>query len=182
MIVFDTETTGLVQPQIVPLNKQPQCIEFCAVKLDDKTLKEVSFINFLINPGIKLPPEIVRITNIRDEDLVGQLPFAHRYSEIADFFLGERYIAGHNLDFDRQILSFELKRLAMELAFPWPPRGICTVEASFSLENKRIKLGDLYKKATDGGELKGAHRAINDVRGTAVCIRWLKSKGLITLK
>ena len=38
MIIFDTETTDLVKPGLVPLEDQPHIIEFAGIKLDDFTL------------------------------------------------------------------------------------------------------------------------------------------------
>jgi DNA polymerase III epsilon subunit-like protein len=179
-IVFDTETTGLPLPSVVPLDKQPQIIEFCAIKLDDK-LQEVGHLDFMLNPmfkpGVTLPPKITEITGIKHEDLLNKNPFSSHYEEICDFFLGTRTLVAHNLGFDKNLLSFELRRIASEFSFPWPPRGLCTVEASFCLKNHRMKLLDLYALATNGGALQGAHRAINDVRATATCLRWLISKG-----
>ena len=49
MILFDTETTGLVQAYATPLADQPHIIEFAALKLSDKKpYKEVTI--YLLRP------------------------------------------------------------------------------------------------------------------------------------
>lgn len=178
MIVYDTETTGLPKPMGVPLNEQPQIIEFAAIKLDDKTLKEKDRIEFLIQPGVPLPPEIVKITGIQDVDLKDAKPFIHHLKTVVDFFLGERSMVAHNLGFDKALLKFELLRLDKEFAFPWPPDQWCTVEASYGIKNRRLHLSELHELAT-GKPHKGAHRAINDVEALCTCIRWLRKEGHI---
>lgn len=181
MIIWDNETTGLVGPSPIPTDRQPRIIELCAIKLDDKTLKEKGVIDVLIHPGIKLPEIITTITGIRDEDLIGKLPFKAHADEVADFFLGERYSVAHNNDADTNFLYYELVRLGRQNAFPWPPRRICTVEKTVCIKGHRLKLGELYELAT-GKKLEGAHRAINDVRALCESVRWCIDKGYITLQ
>lgn len=184
MIVFDTETTGLVLPLKVPIDQQPQVVEFAAVKLDAK-LKEVGMIEFICNPyygktGRTLPHDIVKITGLTDKDIADKKPFSFHYPDLCDFFLGEKVLVAHNCHFDSTIIELELKRMDKATMFPWPSRHICTVEASFPIEKKRLNLSALYKIATKGGEFQ-AHRAINDVRANAVCIRYLVKEGYIKL-
>jgi len=40
-IIFDTETTGLPVNSIIDIKKQPEIIEFAAIKIDDETLDEI---------------------------------------------------------------------------------------------------------------------------------------------
>jgi DNA polymerase III epsilon subunit-like protein len=180
MILFDTETTGLVQPIAVPLDKQPHIIEFCAIRLNDKTLKEEMSMEVLMDPGVPISEEITKITGIKTDDIKGKPPFIACLPDIINFMFGQSLLVAHNCDFDAKLLQFELMRVGKEFHFPWPPRRLCTVEASFGIKNRRLKLGELYELAT-GRELKGAHRAINDVRAMAECVRWLKAKGRIRL-
>ena len=180
MILFDTETTNLTGPKALDLAKQPHIIEFCAVKLDDKTLIEKAMIDFLIDPGVPVTPESERITGITNSMLKGKAPFVGQLEAISDFFLGERIIVAHNCAFDCELMEYELRRCGKLTQFPWPPVRVCTVEASFHIQNRRLSLGDLYKLAT-GNDLVGAHKAIVDVRALAVCLRWLKDKKKIKL-
>lgn len=175
MILFDTETTGLPIPLAAPVAKQPFIIDICAIRLNDKTLVEEACYNELVNtPG--RPPisaEITKITGITEEMLKGKLPFASHVNSLVGLWIGERHSVAHNHDFDATLLTFELTRLGLLTRFPWAPNRICTVEANYYLQNKRLKMGDLFKIAT-GRDLAGAHRAINDVRGLAEIVRWMR--------
>lgn len=175
MIVFDTETTGLPKPISVPLADQPQIIEFAAIKLDDKTLKERDRIEFLVNPGSPLPTEILKISKLTDDMLRGQPLFPSYYQQLVDFYLGEKFMVAHNLAFDRSLLSFELQRIDKLLQFPWPPRHICTVEASYYIHGYRLNLTKLHMHAF-GKAFADAHRAMNDVEALVSCVRWLRKQ------
>lgn len=180
MITLDFETTGLVGPVAMPLDKQPQIIEATLSKLDDKSLKELDRLTRLIYPGRPLPLEIVKSTGITDKMLVGSNPFLHHYPAFCEMFLGQRIICAHNCAFEVGCLEVELRRVGRLTQFPWPPRRICTVEASYHLKKYRLKLGELYTLATKK-EIKGAHRTSVDVDALNESLRWLVKKGHIKL-
>jgi DNA polymerase III epsilon subunit-like protein len=71
VIVFDTETTGLIQHPSTPLAQQPEIIEFCGVKLNDDTLAPVGEpLLFLCKPRTPaLDPKITQITGLTLDDL-----------------------------------------------------------------------------------------------------------------
>lgn len=180
MIIWDTETTGLVKPSTVPLSEQPKIIEFAGIKVDNKTLKEVARLEFLVNPEQILDPIITKITRITDAMLEKEEPFIAHYEELADFYVGETHMAAHNLGFDRDMLTFDLTRIDKLRNFPWPMRHICTVEASYPIRNHRLKLSMLHE-IVKGAQHKEAHRAMADVEALTECVRWLKKKGYIAL-
>ncbi len=144
MIVFDTETTGLPKPEVLPLKDQPQIIEFAALRLHYKTLREEHRIEFRCNPGTPLPPEITKITGITDDQLKDKPTFAHYVPELTNFFLGEECMLSHFLVFDKSLLKFELQRLGLEFSFPWPPKQLCSAEASTNISGNRLSLSQLY--------------------------------------
>lgn len=178
MIVFDTETTNLVLPELVALEEQPQIIEFAGIKLDDITLEEVERIEFLVNPGIDLPDIIKEITHISDDMLKDQPFFAEYYHDLVNFFIGERTMVAHNLEFDKNMLKFELMRIGKEFAFPWPATQVCTVAASFPIRNKRMHLSDLHEHCTGHG-FKDAHRAMADTEALVRCVKWLHENSML---
>lgn len=179
MIIFDTETTGLVQASATPLEKQPRIIDFAAIKLDDD-FNEIGSIEFLCNPGIPLDKKITEITKLTDEDLKDQKPFIAYYNELAEFFLGERTLIAHNLSFDRDLLKFELLRIGKQYQFPWPIENICTVEKTMSLRNYRLSLAKLHA-AAGFGEIVSAHRAMPDVKALVKCVKWLVDTGTLKI-
>ena len=181
MIIFDTETTGLVQPLSVPLHQQPHIIEFAAMKLDDKDLNKVTGkIFFLCKSPVLIDSKITKITGITNKDLENKPPFVSFYMDLCDFFLGEKILVAHNLTFDLSLLSYELERIGRKLKFPFPPVQICTVEASFPIEKRRLKLKELCKYAF-GREHENQHRAMGDVEALCGCVRWLVKQGNIDL-
>lgn len=179
MIVFDTETTGLVAPLLTPLDQQPEIIEFAAIKLDDHSLEEVAAFSSLVKPKVlPLDPKITQITGITSAQLAPERPFAAYYLDLCTFFAGEHKLVGHNLDFDRQLLSFELQRIDRTTRFPWPWVHVCTVEASFHINGYRLSQDKLYQHFM-GRPPEGAHRALNDVRNLADVIRVMRQEDLI---
>ena len=176
MIIFDTETTGLTKAGAIPLSQQPTIIEFAAIKLHDKTLKEKSRLDFLVNPKQQLEPIITKITGITDNDLTNEPTFGEKYSDLYDFFLGETIWVAHNIQFDFSLMKFDLQRIGKEFSFPYPKQYICTSEGTKHLNNgKRFKLNDLHKLAT-GKPIENAHRAINDVEALVACVKWLRKE------
>jgi len=180
MIVFDTETTGIVKSVDLPTANQPRIIEFYGVKLDHEFTK-VGHLHLLFNPQEPLTDEIIRITGITEETLKGSLPFAMHVRPLQRFFLGEEIVVGHNVNFDLDMLFIELKAIGFERKFPWPPAQLCTVEATEHLEGRRLNLSALHKKLFDGENFENAHRAESDVRATVDCLKELVAKGIVTL-
>lgn len=177
IVVFDTETTGLVQPEPIPLEKQPQIIEFAGIKLD-KNLKEVDRLEFLVDPGIEIPKLITKITNITTSMTTGQGDFASHLKKLQNFFVGVEEFVAHNLMFDHDMLAIELRRIDKLTQFPWPPIRTCTVEATHHINNYRLNLGKLHKHLFNE-EFTGAHRAMVDVEALTRCYIELSNRGIV---
>lgn len=178
MIIFDTETTGLITNTLQPLRLQPRIIELFALKLDDTTLEVVDEFEQLYNPGHGLDPIITKITGLKDADLKDQPTWISQQARVAEFFFGQRRMVAHNLSYDRDVLGFELRRTDSERKFPWPMEHICTVEATEHLKGFRLSLSDLHIHLFGEG-FPEAHRARTDVMALARCYRELVARGLI---
>lgn len=177
MIVFDTETTGLIGHVSLPLEQQPEIIELTAVKLDDKTFVLRDSISFLVKPTrLPLPEVIVKITGITDAMLANELPFIRHLDAVTTFFLGERTAVAHNCAYDIGMLELELRRLARVTAFPWPPVQLCSVDLTRDLQGHRLKLSELYEVAT-GKKMTEAHRSDADVGALIDIVRWMREEG-----
>ncbi len=177
MLAFDTETTGLLRPEASELYLQPFITEIYIAKFD-KDFKVYDEFETFLKPPVPIPEEVSKITGITDETVKDAPVFIEIYEDLCEFVLGEDTIFAHNASFDISMLANELRRVDLLLKFPWPSEQICTVEASFPINNKRMKLGDLYKMVT-GAELLNSHRAKSDVLGTVICAKWLAEKGMI---
>lgn len=100
-VVFDIETTGL--------NNQPaggkvdRIIELGAVKIRGGNIEE-KFSSFIACPE-KLPPNIIELTGIRDEDLIGAPDVEN---VLADFykFTDGCALVGHNVQFDYRFVRY----------------------------------------------------------------------------
>lgn len=179
LIIYDTETTGLIANSALPLKDQPQIIELYATKLDGETLEEVETFHSLFYVK-NVPPEVTKITNITTEMVSGSPTFAQMVDPLARFFLGVDMMAGHNLSYDRDMVWIEMRRLGRECRFPWPPRHLCTVEATEHVEGYRLGLSALHEKLF-GSTFDSAHRAKADVEATTRCLRELVKQGIIRL-
>ena len=176
---IDTETTGLLEADSADIKLQPHMTELYLVKFNSK-FEPLEEFDSLFKIPIPVPELITKITKIDDEMLKTKNPFSESLDEVADFMTGVDAVVGHNINFDMNILKNELRRMREEFHFPWPRERICTVELSFPIEKKRLKLGRLYNLAT-GKEHEGAHRSKADTRATVKCFKWLCEKGFYEL-
>lgn len=159
VIYFDTETTGLLKPKMVPLEKQPYIIDIgCIVVVDGKVVERYSQ---LVKPPIEIDEVITKITKITNEELKNQPSFKDVYNELKRVFADTDYVVAHNAKFDIGMLKNELKRLGKEDDFPMPKHVICTVEEFTPLFGKYPKLTEVYKKVM-GVTLDEKHRALSD--------------------
>lgn len=100
-VVFDLETTGLNnQPA---MGKMDRIIEIGAVKIKNGSISE-KFSTFVACP-VKLPPEIVSLTGIRDEDLVGAPAIDKAIPDFFKFCDG-CFLVGHNVQFDYRFIRY----------------------------------------------------------------------------
>lgn len=177
MIIIDKETTGLLKPSANNLSEQPHDIEIYALKLDENFEFVDEFESF-VNPMIPIEPHITKITGI-DDTMVATAPtFPTLYPELCDLFLGEKEVVAHNVSFDMGMMWVELSRMEREYHFPWPSVWTCTVEKSFHIKNRRMKLSELHELATGTPHKEGAHRARADVHALARCYKWMKEEGI----
>lgn len=180
MIVFDTETTGFLNHANLPLDQQPDIIEFGAVKLAEEDMREVGHLHFLICPrNLPLSKETTKANGITTEMVAGEPKFARRLPAIINFFLGERTAIALNAPFDLGVLLIELRRLDYATKFPWPPSQIDVTTLAQDIEGAthtgRHKQADLYRILT-GREPEGAHRALSDARNLAEIVRKLRER------
>lgn len=169
VVIFDTETTGLISNHDLPVERQPKIIEFygCRLKKVMEEWKLVGEFEALINPEERLDPKITQITTITDEQLKGKPTAVQVWKDICKLFDGADEVVAHNLAFDKSIVEFENKRCSFN-EFPWPGITTCTVEATLHLEGRRLSLGALHELLF-GEKFVGAHRARVDVEALARC-------------
>lgn len=176
MIAFDTETTGLLKPELTELHLQPFITEIYLCRFNWKGEISEEFESY-VKPPVPIPEKITEITGITNEMVADAPRFVEIFDDIYDFVSGDDEIYAHNCSFDIGVLVMEMRRYDLEYRFCWPRNQICTVEASMPIRNKRINLRDLYEMAT-GKKLFNAHRAKDDTKGLVEVIVWMKKEGL----
>jgi DNA polymerase III epsilon subunit-like protein len=159
--VFDTETTGLPIHKDGPLSLQPRVIEFGGIITDGHEI--IRELEFICDPKMQISDEITKITGLKNSDLRGKPEFDDFIPQLQSFFMDADAYVAHNASFDRHMLQFDLRRYKKDLPYIFFPRiPICTVEETFHMYGRRMKLIELYELLV--GPYVQKHRAIDDVR------------------
>ncbi len=107
-IAFDTETTGLWAVS-------NRLVELAAVRFSlDKG--RIDSFQELINPGRKIPDEVIRIHGITDDMVVGSDPAEAVLGRFLDFCTPDDILIAHNARFDISFMACELDRATMTFA------------------------------------------------------------------
>lgn len=155
--IVDTETTGLLQPSVQDLSKQPKIIELGMILIEDG--KKIGWHNWLINPEEQITAEITKITGITNADLEGKPTFKDIEEELIKILSQIDVFIAHNAPFDHGMLTNEFLRIGKEDQLP--KEVICTVQEYIHLFGKRPRLVELYQHIL-GKPLEQTHRALDD--------------------
>lgn len=153
IVFFDIEATGLsvVNDRIVQIS---------LLKIFPDGKEEIK--NFLFDPQMHIPDEVVAIHGIKDEDVKGQPIFKDKAKEI-DQFLADCDLGGFNLlKFDVPMLLEEFIRAGMD--FDIDKRHIVDVQSIFHKMEQRT-LSAAYKFYCNK-DLSNAHDAEADTKAT----------------
>lgn len=166
VVVFDTETTGLIKPNITDIKKQPEIIELYMAKMVHRTdgvIELVDEIDTLLKPQYSsVSAEITKITHITPQ-MVARAPyFGDIFAQLQKFHIGVEAWVAHNCAFDTAMMANEISRIGKIIDFPFPPEKICTVRATMHIEQRRMTLTNLYEHLF-GEKFPDAHRAKADV-------------------
>jgi DNA polymerase III subunit epsilon len=160
--VFDLETTG-------GNHKSDKIIEIGLVKIENMEI--VKKKNYLIQPEIKIPEFIQKLTTITPQD-VKLAPIIEDVIEEILEFMGDSILVAHNTSFDVPFFNSVLKRLGIpELK----NNAICTnLMTKYLIPNLMNTNLNYMSKIFDISHSK-AHRALDDALATAeLLIRYLK--------
>lgn len=173
MIFFDTETTGLPATNEPNPDKQPRIVEIAAIKTDDN-LVELDRFSVLVNPGCLLPPEAANWYDITDEMLKAAASFAGVLkTHVLPFWKGEETIVGYNVNFDLEMMFWELKRIGWTYRFPYCWDIIDAMQYR-GPSNRRIKLNVWSQEVMGGDWTPQTHRALGDTERLLACYRSLR--------
>jgi DNA polymerase III subunit epsilon len=153
-VVFDLETTGLsaVRDRICELG---------AVRV--RTLELVDSLQALVNPGVRLPESLARLTGLREHELRRAPSVA---AVLARFFAfsGDAPLVAHNARFDQSFLERQLQaRHGQRLSEP----PLCSAALARRLLEGRVRQVSLASLAHFFGvPTKPCHRALPDAEAT----------------
>lgn len=150
VIIYDLETTGLNYTK-------DKIIEMYFYNVSQQTC-----LHLLVNPGVVVPPETVKVHGLTNMDLKNKPKFKDVMDDIEDFVGENPYLISHNnIAFDKKFLLSEILRSGFEKPKNW--KFIDTLHLA------RIAYPELsnYKQDTLREKLnisnKGNHRANKDV-------------------
>lgn len=146
----DLETTGA-------RSTYDRILEIGIVRVENN--KIVKTYNSLINPLSYIPPEIERITGIRQIDVENAPLFRHVIDEVNEI-LNDCVFVAHNVRFDYGFLKTEFIRENINFS----PRHFCTVRLSRMLfpEFKHHNLDSIIQRY--GFTCENRHRALDDAK------------------
>jgi DNA polymerase III subunit epsilon len=156
--VIDTETTGLTLHPAAPLDQQPRLVEVALAQVSRSNGKLLSRNEWLINPGIPIPPEATKVHKLTDADVADAPTFAQAWPLLAKQFAKCDKLIAHNAPFDESMLRLELQRANIKWAMPFE----CTIGLFREQFGYDMKLVQLYEHVM-GKKLSQIHRAGSDV-------------------
>ncbi len=184
--VWDTETTGFAT-KWGDLSQQPYIIQFAAIEweLEGNVYHEIARHDILIKPYISIPFWASQVNGIYDRDVADREYMKSYIDDILRVLNRADLVAWHNIEYDEDILSYELARLGKSGEYA-PQKTACTMRLStdycklqwrgFSF--KPPKLSELHKHLF-GEFFEWAHDALVDVEATMRCFVELVRFGVI---
>lgn len=189
-LIFDTETTGLPRDYNAPLSDSenwPRCVQI-AWQLHDENGYLLEAENLIIRPeGFDIPFNAVQVHGITTEKALAE---GHPLQEVLEKFTERvkkaRYIAGHNIEFDLNIMGAEYLRQGGENALEGvayidtknESTDYCAIPGGKGGKFKWPTLSELHNKLF-GRPFSDAHNAAADVEATARCFFALCEKQVI---
>lgn len=152
-VVLDIETTG------VHYTEGDKITEVGAVRVVDG--KIVDKFQTLVNPGVKISPEITALTGI-DDEMVKDAPSFDKVIPDLFKYVDGAYIVAHNIEFDYKFIKF----MAKDSGYVFKNEGIDTLAFSRDV----LKGMKNYKLNTVCGHFGIEflhHRALSDAHATA---------------
>ena len=178
-LIFDTETTGLPKRWDAPLTDSenwPRCIQI-AWQIHDSRGALVSHRDFLIQPDdFTIPFDSEQIHGISTALASAEgVPLTEVLSEFQTALEGVRYVVGHNVSFDRNIIGAEFLRAGLSDSLEdkavvdtctEETAQLCQLPGGRGGKFKLPTLGELYHFLFEQG-FEEAHNATADVEATS---------------
>jgi len=113
ILIFDTETSGLIPKHTVPLDAQPYVLQLAFVVYDADINRIIKSIDLMIRvpEHVIIQPLITEITGITREicDTQG-VPIETALREFYEEYMRCDLIVAHNIEFDQEMMRIEIMR------------------------------------------------------------------------
>lgn len=193
VVLFDTETTGLLKPKVSDIHTQPQVIEYYGMKAihrADGVIEKIDEFETYLRPAKEFNESIItKITGITNAMIKDAPSFFDIHKKLLEFYSGVGRIVAHNCAFDDAMVKNEYLRLATDeqitvdefndaIAQINSMKKLCTVQKTMFIQQRRLSLTNLHLELF-GVPFEGAHRARGDVEALFRCYEELCKRGVI---
>lgn len=193
VIVFDTETTGLLKTKSSDIHDQPQIIEYYGMRVvhrADGVIEKVAEFETYFKPAKPFDEAIItKITGISNAMVKDAPSFFDKHKELLEFYKGAHRMVAHNCAFDDAMVKNEFLRLATDELITVDEfnaaidqiqemKRMCTVQKTMFFQQRRLTLTNLHQELF-GVPFEGAHRARHDVDALFRCYEELCKRGVI---
>ena len=173
LMLFDTETTGLVY-------NRDEIIEFAAVVVEKQNGEVVVTQEYdeliALSPGGFVPPQIVQLTGISNEDLRQRgIPKTRVCCDIARMVAGNTLLLAYNAHFDLSFLYYLLLRDGDPAILKGKDKlDLLTVyKDRHSYPHKLCNAIEVYGLS---GKVVNSHRAVDDVLATVEVMKAMEEE------
>lgn len=173
LVLFDTETTGL------SFNRD-EIIEFSAVVLERQGGETVMTRQYdeliCLTPGNTIPPKIVQLTNITNEDVAARgISKQQLCADIADMVAGNTLLLAYNAHFDLSFLYY----LLLRHGDPTILKGKDKIDLLTVYRDRHSfphRLASAIVTYNLGDKVVNSHRAIDDVIATVAVMEEMEKE------
>ena len=173
LFLFDTETTGLDYAR-------DEIIEFSAVTLERKNGQVVVTEEYdeliTLSPGTIVPPEIVKLTGITNEDIAQRgIPKLRVCQDIARMMAGNTLLLAYNAHFDLSFLFY----LLLRSGDPTILKGKDKLDLYTTYKDRHSyphKLCNAIETYGLSGKVVNSHRAVDDVLATVAVMQAMEEE------
>lgn len=187
-LFFDTETTGLPKNWKAPVtdvDNWPRLVQLGWIMTDDEGNELARADEIVFPDGYTIPAHSAQVHGITTTIARAKgRPVNEVLKEFVTQIEQAKYLVGHNISFDENIVGAELVRAEIEHSL-WHREKICTKMESTDFCQLPGKYGfkwptleELHQKLF-AAPVTGAHNAMNDVEATMRCFFALREQDVI---
>lgn len=185
-LFFDTETNGLpknFKEKPSANDNWPRVIQLAAIVTDSKFQIQHTYCELIKPDNWVIPKEKFWIDNgfTTEQNEKHGYPMLKTLRSFIELIGKSEYIIAHNMSFDLPVMASEMMRYGVSTTHK--TTKICTMKSTTDYcglpRNKWPKLEELHNKIF-GFDFDGAHDALNDVKATIRCFKYLSENKIIT--